>query len=224
MKRTKNTLIKALLSVFAVIAVMLTLSVSAFATDEGSEIADTITENIGSADKADEVEDTAEVSGEESLFTVMYQTVMKYTPEIFCALACGCYLILAFAYKKGLLPLIRNALSGIGSAVGHLKEQTETVISSSDGALAKVKESLDKAGETVRLLSERMMLIDSKLRALEKSGESVRVTEYLMNTQIDMLYELFMASGIPQFQKEAVAEKVKAMKEAINSENAGQEK
>lgn len=172
--------------------------------DEQMEVADKSTDGLADTD-----------SGGESVFTLLYQTVMNYSAEIFCALACGCSLLLAFVYKKGLLPLISAALGNLGGAVGKLREETEKSLNGSEGVVKEVGEALIRAEECTKLLSDRMTALDSKLLELEKNGSSAKLTECIMRSQIDMLYELFMASGIPQFQKEAVAEKVKAMREAI---------
>ena len=37
----------------------------------------------------------------------------------------------------------------------------------------------------------------------------------ILESQIDMLYDIFMSSSIPLFQKEAVGEKISAMKKRL---------
>ena len=122
-----------------------------------------------------------------------------------------------------MLPLIKAALGALTSSVSKLKEQTEAHLDGSDSALSMVKNTLVTYEAKAQALTEKLSEMDEKLTALEKNGSRAKATEYIMNTQIDMLYELFMASGIPQFQKEAVAERVKIMKEAIRTNEDGKE-
>ena len=44
----------------------------------------------------------------------------------------------------------------------------------------------------------------------------------VVDTQIDMLYDIFMSSALPQYQKDAVGERIAKMKGAIR-ENANRE-
>ena len=44
----------------------------------------------------------------------------------------------------------------------------------------------------------------------------------LMSAQIDMLYDIFMTSSLPQYQKDAVNQRVKEMKEVTESDGLGE--
>ena len=41
--------------------------------------------------------------------------------------------------------------------------------------------------------------------------------------QIDMLYSIFMSSGLPQYQKDEIGEKIKEMREELKSYEAAVE-
>ena len=223
----KKKILKILTAVMILTLMTISFAVTAYAANVEEEMissaADTAHPEIADEVSAPDNTEPNSSEGEESIFSLMYSTVMNYSSEIFCALACGCSLLIVFAYKKGLLPLIKAALGALTSSVSKLKEQTEAHLDGSDSALSMVKNTLVTYEAKAQALTEKLSEMDEKLTALEKNGSRAKATEYIMNTQIDMLYELFMASGIPQFQKEAVAERVKIMKEAIRTNEDGKE-
>ena len=48
-----------------------------------------------------------------------------------------------------------------------------------------------------------------------KRTENTEELSVIVGTQIDMLYDIFMTSALPQYQKDAVGERVAKMKEAL---------
>ena len=54
---------------------------------------------------------------------------------------------------------------------------------------------------------------DLRVRTLEAKGsEDTRV---ILSAQVDMLYDIFMTSALPQYQKDAVGERIAAMRGAL---------
>ena len=159
----------------------------------------------------------------ENFFEVAYKGFLENSDRLLAALAFAGSLLVAFAYKKGLIPLIKASLGALSAAVSKLKEESAKTSAEACDAIATASEKLDAAGAVIEALGKRLDSIEKQLDAAnegQKKGESIYA---VISTQIDMLYELFMASGIPQFQKEAVAERVKIMKEAIRTNEDGKE-
>ena len=67
--------------------------------------------------------DTSDTSS--NIFSKVYAEVSEYAAEIFSALTLIGSLVLAFAYKKGLLPLISGALSAISKTLSGVKSRAE---------------------------------------------------------------------------------------------------
>ena len=165
-------------------------------------------------------DDTEEVN----FFEKVYTEVSEYASEILCALTFTGSVLLAFAYKKGLLPLVEKSLITIGNAVTKIKENTKesTEISSQlgvniDGRLSETQELISKLAERIGSLEETLG------RGLENENEARlegKQLRLVVDAQIDMLYDIFMSSALPQYQKDAVGERIAKMKGAIR-ENAG---
>lgn len=162
----------------------------------------------------------------ENVFATVFCGAKEYATEIFCAMTFTGSLILAYAYKKGLLPLIENALHSIGNAVNRIKEKTEAGEESSAMAATAITEKLNSAENVISALAEKIEKMTAELEEVKdsellKNRENQNLT-LIVSTQIDMLYDIFMTSALPQYQKDAVGERVAKMKEALSANEHGQ--
>ncbi len=153
------------------------------------------------------------ISEGENLFADIFSAVESFSTEILCALSFVGSLIIAFAYKKGLLPAVKSGIGAIGSAIGEVREQAlksaqiqEELTSLLDERLALLETTLTKFDTAITEIAEKT---ESGAHAAE-DRENVKA---LMSAQIDMLYELFMTSSLPQYQKDALSERIRDMKE-----------
>ena len=156
-----------------------------------------------------------EVATEENVFIEVYAFILKHSDKILSALAFCASLFLAFAYRSGIIPLIKGGLNTLGTVVTKLKEETNKASEVSEKALCEAKDKLCDTEKILSALSEKLGELEEKLGdAIEdkKRAEDMRV---IMESQIDMLYDIFMSSSIPLFQKEAVGEKISNMKKRL---------
>lgn len=160
-------------------------------------------------------EEDANEAVEENLFATVYSEVSKYAGEILCAMTFAGSLILAVSYKKGLLPLVKGSLISIGNAVGKIKDTADVGIEKS----AELNASFDGAKEVLTELADKVDTLDSMLKqrleeedAVNKEKEALKL---ILRSQIDMLYDIFMTAALPQYQKDAVGERIAAMKGAL---------
>ena len=175
-----------------------------------------------SISEAAEVADSTDALSGDSLFTKLFDKATSHATEIFCALTLMGSLILAYAYKKGLVPLLKKALLSIGTSVNKIKEKAE----SGEIAAEKLsKELTEKLGITDALVKNLEARINQMCIALDDVRESEKSKEdhtksltVIVSAQIDMLYDIFMSSAIPQYQKDAVGERVAKMKEALGKD------
>lgn len=169
---------------------------------------------------AQEVESTEQTNGtEENVFEKIYTDVSEYATEILCAMTFAGSLILAFTYKKGLLPIVKGSLISIGNAVSKMKDS----VGESAEHGAKLGESIEKGLENTKNvldgLVEKISVLDTALEErLLNESERAREQEVLrlvLLSQIDMLRDIFMSAALPQYQKDAVGERIAKMKGAL---------
>ena len=176
------------------------------------------------AEASAEVSEVSEEAApdEENVFSRLWDTVSSYATEIFCAMTFTGSLILAYAYKKGLLPLVEKTLVSIGGAVSKIKERTESSELAAERIGTEMEKKLAGAESLILTLTERVnemndSLLDVKAKehGWEQDAKSLSV---IVSAQVDMLYDIFMSSALPQYQKDAVGERVAKMKEALRKD------
>ena len=162
--------------------------------------------------------DSADVESEakeSNLFEDIYGELLKHSDKILSALAFAGSLILAITYKKGLLPLVKGALTSLGNSVSRLKEQTENAANTADVNIKSAIEKLDKAENLIFSLTEKLSALEAELEAAKKERAESGDVHTVIRTQVDMLYDIFMSSSIPLYQKEAVGERISEMKKTL---------
>ena len=161
---------------------------------------------------------------ETNVFEIIYKAAVKHADKILAALAFVGSLILAFVYKKGVLPLLKNGLAAIGTATGKMQEENEKTYElckeNLDLALERLKESDAILVDT----SKRLAAVGQELLYLLKEQAQSSEIKLILEAQIDMLYEIFMSSSIPLYQKESVGERISGMKKLLSKgEESGNE-
>lgn len=162
----------------------------------------------------------------ENVFTAVFNEITEYATEIFCAMTFIGSLILAYAYKKGLLPLVEKALISISGSVSKIKEKTESGALAAEELGEQLSGKLEDTEGLITSLAERVAKMNDEMSAIKvcelERADSARELAVIVGTQIDMLYDIFMTSTLPQYQKDAVGERVARMKEAL-AENGRKE-
>ena len=171
-------------------------------------------------------EEAAEASAtitEENVFSSVYNQVASHASEILCAMTFAGSLILAFAYKKGLMPLVKGSLLSIANAISKIKDDTTENAERNAKIGESLEMELDNTKNTLNTLTDKISELDLMLmEKLECEDDAKREKEefkLILSSQIDMLYDIFMASALPQYQKDAVGERIAKMKGVIG-ENA----
>lgn len=158
----------------------------------------------------------------ENIFTRLYDEVKGYATEILCAMTFAGSLLLAYAYKKGLIPIIEKTLLSIGNSVSKIKEQTEAGELAQENFSLQLTEKLDNAQGLVKDLVNHVNEMNSALNDVKRAElereENTQNLSVIVSAQIDMLYDIFMTSALPQYQKDAVGERVAKMKEALRGD------
>lgn len=211
----------------------LTLSLATAVSAESEPITDTATvpaeyisspsdgieDIVGTIDGASEENEIGELSSDNPFLSI-YRSVSNYLPEILSVLTFAGSLILAFFYKKGLLPIVKASLSALAGMVSEVKKKADENEAVSRELNEALTDRLALAEGTLLGLTEKLGTLSETLdKAEERSLDRAKLT-LVMTTQIDLLFDIFMSSSIPQFQKEIVGESVAKMKEALKEDES----
>ena len=213
-------------------AILVTLALTLFSiTAFASENADFYTESGDSTSISTEnieintqnPEKTEENVGDiktsvENVFAGIYNEVTKYSTEIISLITLVGTVILGFAYKKGLLPLVTRSISTIQQSVTKIKSDTESSTAATQSGLDSVTERLGELENSVTLFKETLDTLEEQLECEAQYVKERRKMSTVMLSQIDMLYDIFMTSSLPQYQKDAVNKRIQEMKEVTESD------
>ena len=156
----------------------------------------------------------------DNIFAVIYAAVLEHADKIFSALAFIGTLLLSLTYKRGLLPAVGKAVNGATAAARASKDGSiscETAVKELAAELESDKLDTDRL---IVRLDERLGELSGEVGGLLASEGERKSLRLVMSAQIDMLYDLFMASSIPEYQKEAVGNRVAAMRKELCSYEA----
>lgn len=220
MKRTFKALVATIIFTLMIAAAALT----SYANYDGEESVSAET-SYGTESQeivdAGAANDISEDELDKNVFTSIFNQVKSYATEIFCAMTFIGSLILAYAYKKGLIPMIEKALISIGGSVAKIKERTESGAAANEELGASIAAKLERSEALVNELVDRMSKMNSELSEIKASelerSDICKELSVIVGTQIDMLRDIFMTSALPQYQKDAVGERVAKMKETLKN-------
>ena len=183
-----------------------------------------LTLSVGATEYEDDavVTESSEETAE-SVFGAVYDQLVINADKILSALAFLASLILTFSYKKGLYPIVKATLSRLTGAVKEISERAEGMAESSDENAKLIYEKIEESEKILNTLSSNVSELEGELKKLEEKKSTEESFKIILRAQVDMLYEIFMSSSLPQYSKDAVGEKIGAMKAALCSEEKNEE-
>lgn len=152
----------------------------------------------------------------QNIFEIIYREGMKHSDKILSLLAFITSLVLTLTYKKSLIPIVRGTLSKLGASVNKITEDAESNTQQTLISLNEAKVCFEESKAIFKSVVNMLESLYAKLdesRKLNKINNDIKI---LMQNQIDMLYEVFISSSLPLYQKEAVGERIAEMKRILN--------
>ncbi len=182
---------------------------------EAESVYISIEEGVGEATNT-EGANAQDVTSENALAEV-YETVKSYTSEIFSTLAFIGTLIVAFIYKKGLLPVITRTTTAISTLLSRLRAENAAGQKSADDKLTLTAERLAALEERITDIRASLDAVGESLDRRANDDRSGGQLRTVISAQVDMLYAIFMSSALPQYQKDEVGERITAMKKELEN-------
>lgn len=163
-----------------------------------------------------EARDSDEVDG--GVFSGIVQALESYASEILSALAFIGSLIIMLTYKKGLMPVVNDGLRAIKNGVKTINERSESFNAHAISVCDGIDERLTRAETLADNILKSNEGIEKKLSALSSDEKERERLSVILASQIDMLYEIFMSAGLPQYLKDSVGERISEMKATLGKE------
>ncbi len=148
-------------------------------------------------------------------FAEVYKYACTHADDIFSVLAFIGSLVLAFAYKKGLMPTLSSALGNLRTSVKTISDTAEKTLAENENAYADFKANMELIGKGLDTLCISVAELNKRLCESEKQADEAKAMKTIMSAQVDMLYNIFMSSSLPQYSKDAVGERISEMRAAL---------
>ena len=198
MKRKNEKLTKIIITLACAVALLVAFCVGVSASE-----AEIITEGAEAVD--------------ENVFAEIYAVVRANADKIFSALAFIGTLIVGAMYKSGLLPLLSDALGKFKGTLEGIKSENERYESLTGAKLSEMGVSIKNIEKSLEDTGSQIARIEGELSVYEEALAERESMKIILSSQIDMLYSIFMASSLPQFEKEEIGNKIARMREELNS-------
>lgn len=229
----KKKIIKSLLALVLVISLFALLTLGAFAytpSDVGEPL------EYGATDSAyADIENSSDgligaenddSNGTESefsnIFDTVYTALIENSDKLFSLLAFVASLIIALLYKKRLLPTVEGSFNTVATALTSFKSDTEKEITAQTGALSAVSTRLRETENVLMSLTDELSRISDELREGRLDENERERMKSVLLCEVDMLYDVFMQSSLPEYQKESVRERVASMKRALSEADSNE--
>ena len=177
--------------------------------------------SFASSEEIVDMDSEAQTFEEDTFFGMLYEEISEHSDKLLAALSFVGSLIVIFAYKKGLLPIIKASLGALGTAVSSIKDESERASAEAGVIMSGAVEKLCAAEAVISDLSKQLENIEHRLEEANGKQLESKTVYTVISAQIDMLYEVFMSSSLPAYQKESVGEKITEMKRSLAESSAG---
>ena len=176
------------------------------------------TKEISEAQKSD----TGANLNKENPFTEIYEAAINNADKILSGLAFISSIALVFFYKRGLLPVLSKVLSAIKNSAGDFEEMAKEGVLKTEESLNFLLDKFAFFENTVNGVSETLEKLQETLRENDEEANNGKALKTVMLSQVDMLYDIFMQSSLPQYSKDAVGERVAKMKALLSDGEANE--
>ena len=162
-------------------------------------------------------------AAEPDAFSMLYEAAAAHVTEIFSAIAAAGALVIALCYRKGLIPLLKNGIGAIGSATKEWGKSAENYGKEAKEICQNANDYIHILGEKAEQTQNCILSIEQKISKLGDRMEETEQIKAVLEGQMDMLYDVFLSSSLPEFEKERVSLRMEKMKQALRTSQSGGE-
>lgn len=150
--------------------------------------------------------------------------------NIFTGASTAVTLVLAYLFKKGLLPSLTSGLSKmnseLGSGINNVAAIAEAFSQSTNAQLqemgSKIEPFLEKAKQVEEASSKmEQTLVDMQFQ-IKASDTDRQIVEKTLRLQTEMLYSVFISANLPEYQKQQLGARYNEMQSLIDSLRKGE--
>ena len=107
--------------------------------------------------------------------------------------------------------------------MGKLKEESEKASEISAKSFSEAKDKLEITEKALSELTDKLVILENELKDAKDEQTKANDVKLVLETQTELLYEIFMSSSIPLYLKESVGEKINAIKRRLDTEEVSRD-
>ena len=123
-------------------------------------------------------------------------------------------LLVAFLYKTGLLPLLRNGISALSDTAGKTGKLAESFTEEAKEALESLKESVAPAKDVLEKTEIYLKTVENALADAKITQEETRE---ILATETALFYELLCSVNLPEEQKDSMRKSYYRLREKLEN-------
>lgn len=161
---------------------------------------------------------SAAEAAEANPFALFYQAMVENLDAVFGALAAVGTLAVAFSYKRGILPLLKGGVSVLSDKVKKIGEKSDSIADETAKSSELVKNNLQIILSELKDYENELSSLGEKLQSFSDIKTDVALLRRLLHGELELLYDIFAASALPQYQKERVTRRMEELTAALGGE------
>lgn len=162
----------------------------------------------------------AEDNVSDNVFETVYNKLMENADKIFSVLAFISSLVIALLYKKSFMPSVKSSMQGLAGVLKNYSEESRKEINGAGILIEAVNNRLLETERALTSLSDNLRSIEVDLDDKKGDTERLETIKKVISAEIDMLYDVFMSSSLPEYKKDEVGERVRNMKKELSSNDS----
>ena len=166
-------------------------------------------------DYENETSNTKQTERDSNFFTDLYAEFSPHLGDLLSALSFAASLIIMIACKKSVLPGFRGAQEAISISYDKMTKENESTMSAVIEGYDLLSRRMEELERSVVSLSESSSEYIKRLESIDYERERTALREILL-TQVDMLYNVFISSSLPQYQKDGVGRAIEKMRDVVS--------
>lgn len=157
-----------------------------------------------------------EAAESETLSGSVAAFIEENTDELLGVLTFVSSLLVAFLYKTGLLPLLRNGISALSDTAGKTGKLAETFTEEASEALRSLKESVAPATEAIKKTEDYLKTVKDALADAKLTQEETRE---ILAAETTLFYELLCSVNLPEEQKDSMRKSYYRLREKLENKS-----
>lgn len=169
-------------------------------------------------DSAEDADENESASADEysNPMEELYSLVINNSDKLLSALSFVGTLIIMLVYKKGLLPILRGGVGAITKGVGEVQSESKRQSEEASAMHSLISSKLAATEGAVERIEETVGVLEARCAKAAIDAKTSNAVYGAMEIQSELLYEILLASALPNYEKERIGQRISEIKAILH--------